>query len=155
MLIELPDLYIVIIDFVLWFIIHISVAYIATIIPVSSINTESWLFRERNWEKNGKIYETCFKIKKWKELLPDGSAIFKKGFRKKRMTSINKEFVNRFIIETCRAEAAHWVVILFSPVFFIWNYPWAGIIMILYAMLANIPCILAQRYNRIRFKRIL
>ena len=86
---------------------------------------------------------------------PNGAALFKKGFRKKRMTSLNKEYLDRFILEVCRAELAHWVVILSSPVFFICNYWWAGFIMIAYAFAANLPCILAQRYNRIRFRMIL
>jgi glycosyl-4,4'-diaponeurosporenoate acyltransferase len=43
---------------------------------------------------------------------------------------------------------------LFSPVFFVWNIWWVGIVMIVYAMLANMPCIMIQRYNRIRLKRV-
>ncbi len=155
MLIELPVLWIIIIDFVLWFIIHMSIAYLATILPDKYINVNSNWFQEKSWEKGGFFYEDYFHIKKWKELLPDGSALFKKGFRKKRMTSVNEEYFNKFILEVSRAEMAHWIVILFSPVFFIWNYWWAGLIMIVYAFIANLPCILAQRYNRIRFRRIL
>ena len=155
MLIVLPEIWIIIIDIVLWFIIHMSVAYIATILPLNNLNTNSWLLKERKWEKSGKIYEDIFQIKKWKELLPDGSALFKKGFRKKRMTSSYPEYLQKFIIETGRAEIVHWIVILFSPVFFIWNYPWAGWVMIAYAIIANLPCILAQRYNRIRLSRII
>lgn len=132
-----------------------SVAYIATILPLNNLNTNSWLLKERKWEKSGKIYEEIFQIKKWKELLPDGSALFKKGFRKKRMTSSNPEYLQKFIIETGRAEIVHWIVILFSPIFFIWNYPWAGWVMIVYAIIANMPCILSQRYNRARLKKLL
>ena len=155
MLIELPVLWIIIIDFVLWFIIHMSIAYLATILPDKYINVDSNWFQEKSWENGGLFYEEYFQIKKWKELLPDGSALFKKGFRKKRMTSVNEEYLNKFILEVSRAEMAHWIVILFSPVFFIWNYWWAGLFMIVYAFIANLPCILAQRYNRIRFRRIL
>lgn len=155
MLIVLPEIWIIIIDIILWFIIHMSVAYIATILPLNNLNINSWLLKERKWEKSGKIYEDIFQIKKWKELLPDGSALFKKGFRKKRMTSLNPEYLQKFIIETGRAEIVHWIVILFSPIFFIWNYPWAGWVMIVYAIIANMPCILAQRYNRARLKKLL
>lgn len=155
MLIELPEIWIVVIDFVLWFAIHMLVAYIGTALPARNINTASWLYKERSWEKDGKIYEDLFRIKAWKELLPDGAALFKKGFRKKRLTSHDRGYFERFIVEVCRAESVHWVVILFSPVFFIWNYWWAGIIMIIYAFLANLPCIIAQRYNRIRLRKIL
>jgi glycosyl-4,4'-diaponeurosporenoate acyltransferase len=155
MIIELPIIWTIIINILLWFIIHMSFAYIITVIPSSYINIKSWIYKNRNWELNGKMYEDTFKIKSWKGLLPDGAALFKKGFRKKRLVSSDKEYLKLFVLETCRAELAHWVVIIFSPVFFIWNPLWAGIIMIIYAFLANLPCIFAQRYNRFRFQRIL
>lgn len=153
MLFELTEFWMIIVNIVAWGIIHISVAYGATITPLKMINTNLWLFKKRNFEKNGKLYTKYFKIKKWKHLLPDGSAMFKSGFRKKHLKSTKIEYIDRFIIELCRAEITHWIVILFSPVFFLWNYEWVGYIMILYSLIANLPCILAQRYNRIRFIR--
>lgn len=155
MLIELPIIWTIIINILLWLAIHLTIAYIATILPSGLINVESPIYREWNWEKGGMIYEKYFRIRMWKELLPDGSALFKKGFRKKRMVTVSREYIEKFIIEVCRAEMAHWIVILCSPVFFIWNPLWAGIVMILYAIAANMPCILAQRYNRIRLRRLL
>jgi glycosyl-4,4'-diaponeurosporenoate acyltransferase len=155
MLIELSIIWTIIINIILWFVIQMSFAYIITIIPANFINTKSRIYQKLRFEKDGKIYENIFKIKSWKDSLPDGAALFKKGFRKKSMVSKDIEYLKRFVIETCRAELAHWLVILFSPVFFIWNPLWAGIIMILYAFLANLPCIIAQRYNRERFLRIL
>ncbi len=155
MLIELNVIWTIIINFFLWLVIHLSFAYIFTIIPVKRINTKSWIFKQMKWEQNGKIYEDVFHIKKWKGKLPDGAALFKNGFQKKSIASKEGAYFIQFYIETCRAELVHWIVILFSPVFFIWNPLWAGAIMIIYAILANLPCIIAQRYNRIRFKRIL
>jgi len=155
MLIELPIIWTIIINIMLWFIIHMSFAYIITIIPSSYINIKSWIYKNRNWEQNGRFYEKYFKIKSWKGMLPDGAALFKKGFRKKSLVSLDKEYLRQFVLETCRAEFVHWLVILFSPVFFIWNPVWAGIIMIIYALFANLPCIIAQRYNRLRFLRII
>lgn len=154
MLIEVSELLMIIINIVMWAIIHISVAYGATILPNKYININSWIYKKRSWEYDGKIYENIFKIKSWKHLLPDGSAMFKKGFRKKKLNNTDSEYITQFIIELCRAELTHWIVILFSPIFFIWNYEWVGYIMILYAIIANLPCILAQRYNRIRFKKV-
>ena len=132
-----------------------SFAYIITIIPSFYINVKSWIYKNRNWEQNGKIYEDIFKIKSWKGLLPDGAALFKKGFRKKSLVSSDENYLSQFVLETCRAEFVHWLVIIFSPVFFIWNPLWAGIVIIFYAFVANLPCIIAQRYNRERFQRIL
>lgn len=155
MLIELPDIWVAVINIVLWLVIHLSVAYLITLLPIDSINPFSFIFKERYWEKDGIIYESFFKVKKWKEYLPDGAALFKKGFKKKRLRANNIEYIERFILETSRAELVHCIVIIFSPIFFIWNVWWSGTIMIVYAILANLPCIIAQRYNRIRLKKLL
>jgi glycosyl-4,4'-diaponeurosporenoate acyltransferase len=40
------------------------------------------------------------------------------------------------------------------PIFFVWNPPWACWLMTVYALGANLPCILAQRYNRLAFERM-
>lgn len=155
MLFELPILWTILINIALWFIIHMSMAYIITMIPSNWINVNSIIFTEKKIEKNGKIYENHFKIKSWKELLPDGAALFDKGFKKKRLVSFEESYIRQFVLETCRGELAHWLVIAFSPIFFIWNPMWAGNVMIIYAILANLPCIITQRYNRIRFNKIL
>jgi glycosyl-4,4'-diaponeurosporenoate acyltransferase len=42
-----------------------------------------------------------------------------------------------------------------APVFFLWNPWWSDLIIVAYALTANLPCILAQRYNRARFQRLL
>jgi len=130
------------------------VSYIMSRQPLTSFNIESWLFRKRDWEKNGKFYEKLFRLKSWKRRLPDGAAIFKNGFEKKRLKGTNKDYLDSFIRETCRAELTHWIVFLFGPLFLFWNLWWVGIVMIVYATLANIPCVITQRYNRIRLQRI-
>jgi len=40
------------------------------------------------------------------------------------------------------------------PIFSIWNPLWAGWVMVIYAIAANLPCILAQCYNRSIVRRI-
>jgi len=154
MLIHLPTATNILIDFAAWLIIHIGVSYIMTRKPLTSFNDNSWLYRKRDWERNGKSYEKFFRLKSWKRKLPDGAAIFKSGFEKKHLKETNKDYLDTFIRETCRAELTHWIVFLFGPVFFVWNVWWVGIVMILYATMANIPCIITQRYNRIRLQRI-
>jgi hypothetical protein len=57
--------------------------------------------------------------------------------------------------ETGRAEYTHLFAMLPAPIFFIWNPWWGGIIMIIYAVIINVPCIIAQRYNRARLEVIL
>lgn len=152
MIFHLSGLLNIIIDVIAWLLIHVIVSLSIDMIPPGSFNPESWLFKERRWEKNGRIYE-ALRIKTWKRLLPDGAAISRNGFRKKHIVNLEPRYIRRFVAETCRAELIHWVIFLFSPFFLLWNEWWIGMIMIAYGFVVNVPCIITQRYNRIRFKR--
>ena len=37
-----------------------------------------------------------------------------------------------------------------GPVFLLWNPWWLGLLMFAYAVIANLPCLIVQRYNRAR-----
>lgn len=154
MLLHLPTLPTILLDIAAWLIIHMGVSYSMTHIPLRSFDTGFWLYKQRKWEKDGKIYVRIFRLRKWKKRLPDGAALLKKGFKKKHLKGLDDVYLDDFIRETCRAELTHWIMLLFSLVFFIWNPWWVGIVMIVYAILVNVPCIIIQRYNRIRLKRV-
>ena len=154
MLFHLPRLITVGVDIAAWLAIHIGVSYLATRTPLSSFNPDSWFFRRRRWERNGRLYSRFFVVKRWKKRLPDGAAAFKEGFEKRHLRDTSEEYFADFIRETCRAELTHWMVLLFGPVFLIWNIWWVGVIMVAYASAVNLPCIITQRYNRIRLRRM-
>jgi len=155
-LVYFPTFWTIILDFVAWFIIHIGVVVIMIRIPANHFDPNHWLFRRRKWEKGGNLYQDLFKIKKWKHHLPDGARVLGRlGFRKKQLNGRSLGYFQTFFIETCRAELTHWVFILFALFFFLWNPPWVGFFMIFYALAENIPFIMAQRYNRHRFRRLL
>jgi glycosyl-4,4'-diaponeurosporenoate acyltransferase len=155
MLIHLSTPITVAIDIAAWFIIHMGVSYFITKIPRSSFNKDSFICKQRHCEHNGSIYFRFLRINLWKKLLPDGAALFKEGFEKKKLKEFNKEYFSDFLQETCRAEITHWIVLLSGFLFFIWNLWWVGIVMVVYAIAANAPCIITQRYNRIRLRRVL
>jgi glycosyl-4,4'-diaponeurosporenoate acyltransferase len=155
-LIYLPTLWTIVIDFAAWFIIHIGVVAIMVRIPAKHFNPNQWLYRSRKWEGKENIYQEVFKIKKWKQYLPDGARVLGRlGFPKKQLNNTSAEYFGVFLMETCRAELTHWILILFAPFFFLWNRPEIGLFMIFYALLENVPFIIAQRYNRYRFRRLL
>ena len=155
-LIHLPTLWTIVIDFIAWFIIHLGVVAIMVRIPAKYFGPNHWLYRSRKWEKDGDIYQEVFGIKKWKPHLPDGAQVLGRlGFPKKQLNTKSAGYFEAFSIETCRAELTHWIIILFAPFFFLWNLPGVGLFMIFYALLENVPLIMAQRYNRYRFKRLL
>ena len=155
-IIHLPTSWTILVDFVIWFIIHMGVVYGVVRIPTHRFNPDGWLFRTRGWEKAGNLYQDCFKIKKWKQYLPDGAPLLgSRGFPKKKLQEKTPEFLRAFLQETCRAELTHWLTMLFAPFFFLWNPLWVGFFMIFYALTENLPLIMAQRYNRARLRRII
>jgi glycosyl-4,4'-diaponeurosporenoate acyltransferase len=124
-------------------------------VPMSFLEKDIWWFKIKNWESRGRIYKNIFKVKKWRNIVPDGGGLFKGGFPKRHLESNNPKYLKTFYNETKRAELTHWLTILPAPVFFLWNIWWVGIMMITYALIANIPCILLQRYNRARLSKII
>lgn len=154
-LIVLPTFWTIVIDFVAWFVIHLVVVAIMIRIPAGHFNPNHWLYRKRRWEWEGEIYQEGFKIKRWKQHLPDGARFLGRlGFPKRQLNGRNAGYFEAFLIETCRAELTHWIFILFAPFFFLWNPVWVGVFMIFYALVENLPFIIAQRYNRYRFGRL-
>jgi glycosyl-4,4'-diaponeurosporenoate acyltransferase len=155
MLFNLSHFWIIFLNIFIWVVIHLGISYFCSLMPLSFFSGEIRFFKTKRWESGGKIYQKFFKIKRWKKIIPDGGSIFKGGFPKKHLEDKNIKYLKTFFYETKRAELTHWLTILPSPIFFLWNIWWAGIIMIFYALLANIPCILLQRYNRARLEKII
>ena len=151
----LTTFYTIVLDFAAWFLIHIGLSVFTYKLSDSYFKTDKVIYVTREWEQNGLIYEKIFRVKKWKHLLPDGAAIFKKGFTKKNIVSKETKYFDKFILESRRAEFTHWLTIFSAVLFFFWNSFSIGLIMILYAFLSNLPCIISQRYNRSRLKKIL
>lgn len=137
-----------------WPLIHLSVASVALRLPADLFANDSWITVPRRWEREGSLYRDWLRIRRWKSLLPDGSS-WLGGFPKKRINSRDATYLGQFLLETRRAELAHWCMLLCLPLFFIGNPLWARLVMTGYALSANLPCILAQRYNRIALYRVI
>ena len=138
-----------------WPLIHLLVSKLAFRKSLSDFENPAWYMRGFAWEKQGKFYEQSLGVKKWKKRLPDGAKLLGHAFSKNSVKSRDPEYLNNFVLETRRGEWAHWVTICFAPIFFLWNPLWAKLVMVAYALLANFPCIIAQRYNRQVIERIL
>jgi glycosyl-4,4'-diaponeurosporenoate acyltransferase len=153
--IVLSPFWTILLNFFAWFVIQMGISYGVTQFNPQVFDSKGWLFKGRELEKNGKIYETLFKVKFWKDWLPDGASWFKGGFRKRKLASLDADYLKLFIIETRRGETAHWVAFLCSPIFFLWNEAWVGGLMIGVGAVLNLPCLMVQRYNRFRFESLL
>jgi glycosyl-4,4'-diaponeurosporenoate acyltransferase len=136
-----------------WPVVHLAIGFASVHLPSELFAHDSWLTAPRNWEDGGRLYRDWIGVRRWKSLLPDGAPWFG-GFAKKRLTARGTEYLHHFILETRRAETAHWCMLCCLPLFFLWNPPWACWVMTMYAVAANLPCILVQRYNRIALYRM-
>jgi glycosyl-4,4'-diaponeurosporenoate acyltransferase len=154
MIFHLSGPWVVVINIAVWLVIHLGVGMSTPRMRPSFFNPQSWLYRQRIWEGGGKTYKSALKVKKWKRLLPDGVGVFKGGLKKKHLENADAEYLERYILETCRAEFTHWVILLFALIFFVWNDWWIGLIMVTYGLATNMPCSIAQRYNRVRLQRM-
>jgi glycosyl-4,4'-diaponeurosporenoate acyltransferase len=151
----LSHFWIIFLDIFVWLVIHLGVSYLCSLIPISYFENDIRWYRSRSWEKDGMFYQRPLRIKSWRKVIPDGGAMFKRGFPKKNLENKNTGYLKTFLYETKRAELTHWLAILPAPVFFLWNIWWVGLIMIVYAFIANLPCIMLQRFNRARISRVL
>ena len=149
-LIKMSTGWILALDILTWFLFNFFFSLYTVKRDMGSFHPGSFLYRTRKWEGAGKFYKKYLLVKKWKSLLPDGAKFWKNGFEKKFVGMKDPVYLEQFIKETCRAELTHWMLILISPLFFLWNPVNAGLLIVLYALASNLPCIIAQRYNRPR-----
>lgn len=115
-------------------------------------NCNKYIYRIKYWEDNKELYVKRLGIKAWKDKLPQ--YVSKNGFSKKNLNDLSLKYIDRFILETCRAEWAHkncmWVAlfIIFVNEFFV------GSLFLLVVLTINLPYICIQRYNRIRLLKV-
>jgi glycosyl-4,4'-diaponeurosporenoate acyltransferase len=146
MLIELPVPATIALNVGGWAAIQLLCAWAFTRMPADRFGAP----RPFAWERNGRIYDRLFHPRKWKHLLPEGAAWFAGGITKSGLLSRDPATRRAFMRETWRGELCHWCAMAWTPVFFLWNPWWADLIIVAYALGANMPCILVQRYNRAR-----
>ena len=147
---HLSGFWLVLVNSVAWPVIHISIGYLSQRIPDRVLDHSLWLFRTRLWERHGAIYEEIFRVRKWKSLIPSGGTVFRGGFSLKRLVSHDQEYLRKWVLESCRAEVTHWICLPTVLLFFLWNPLLGDILNTIYVVVANVPCIIVQRYNRPR-----
>jgi glycosyl-4,4'-diaponeurosporenoate acyltransferase len=150
----LPIIFTIIIDILAWLLIQLSIAKLSLKIS-SKFLKEFKLFKVLKFEEEPSIYQTIFKIRYWKDKLPEGSKIVNAKTSKKQLDNSKQEYLNDFLIEINRGELAHWLQIIPAPLFFLFNLEWVGWLMIVYALAFNLPFIMIQRFNRARLIRVL
>jgi glycosyl-4,4'-diaponeurosporenoate acyltransferase len=149
--VQLPLWATLVVDVAAWAVIGVAVGYAMHRTPLGRLDHDTRLTRLRRWETGGRAYERIG-IRRWKDRLPELGGLFAGGVSKR--STGGRSRLERFAAETRRAEYTHWFVMAPAPLFVLWN-PWPlTLVMWTYALVANVPCLVIQRYNRARLTRI-
>jgi glycosyl-4,4'-diaponeurosporenoate acyltransferase len=132
----------------------VLVGYIANHFSDKWFEKDTFITRLRKFETQG-WFQKYLKVHIVKKYLPERGELFGTGTSKKSLPEGEKLGLEKFLIETRRAEYVHWIVI-FAWVFTLWFNPaWAVWTVAVLLVLGNLPFILTQRYNRLRLLRVL
>ncbi|MEO8107762.1 MAG: hypothetical protein ABI720_10645 [Actinomycetes bacterium] len=122
--------------------------------PDARFAADDVLTRARSFERGGRWYRDAVKIETWKTRLPEAGALFG-GFEKRTVGSGDPDVMRQFVVETRRAEHAHWAMAAGVVLTLLWNPWWAAPANAAVAAGSNLPCIAVQRYNRARLRRVI
>jgi glycosyl-4,4'-diaponeurosporenoate acyltransferase len=131
-----------------------TVGYLAQRTPARRFAGDDVVTRPRAFENSGRWYQQRLQIDRWKDRLPEAGAAFG-GFAKRSVGEGGTERLEAFVVETRRAEHAHWGMAAGVVLTLVWNPWWAAPANAAVAVGSNLPCIAIQRYNRARLVRTL
>lgn len=152
-MIELAPWALVIVNALAWVAWSFAVGWFSVRRPVLSLRTGP-LTRLRAWERGGRVYRRVLRVHRWKDRLPEAGALLG-GMSKRQLPRAEQGGLARFGQECLRAEQAHLVQMAALPVFAVWNPPIGMVVNAVYALGANLPCVIAVRYNRARVDALL
>lgn len=157
--VQLPAIWTIALFSVLWFLLHLAASEVCHRIDEKYLSVNNALFKTRIWEKEGKLYDRLLKARKWKKFLPEiylfKQRTLKETLYKKEPDTKKNELLEQYLLESCRAELSHWLAITPFWIFGFFAPPSVILYMLLYALAANVPCIIVQRYNRPRITKML
>ena len=137
--------------FTLW---HFSMFIACITVKKSLFDPSRPHYQAKEWEHGGRWYQDKLHIKRWKDFLPQHVA--RNGFSKEHLeNNPSIEYLDRFILETCRGEWDHSMNCLYAPVcLFINMFSGFGWLFALIALIGNLPFVAIQRYNRFRLQTV-
>ena len=145
----MPPALTIVVDVIAWGVFHTATGYAAYRLDDSRLSRDGWLLRQRRFE-TGRWYRRRLRINRWKDKVPEAGDLFRGGVSKRHLPAYDVAGLQLFVRETRRAELAHWWAMLCGPLFVLWNPPLAAVLLVGYGVVANLPFILIQRYNRFR-----
>lgn len=132
---------------------HCVVFFACVKLPKQTFDPSKNRYQAFRWEQNGRWYRTYLKIQLWKDSVPQ--YIGKDGFSKKHLTRVSPEYIDEFMLETCRGEWMHLKNCICVVVVIIVNSSWVmGLVFSGLIFLGNLPFVCIQRYNRFRLQTL-
>lgn len=152
---ELPDSAIVGLCISGWIGWSLLIGFIGYRLPLPLLETDTWLTRPYPWGEERRWYDRVLRIKFWKDRLPEAGDFFPGGFRKNCVGGRDTAAMARFLAETRRAEYVHIAIWPFWLVTMLWTPGWGVLINLIVGTVLNLPCLLVQRYNRLRLQHLI
>jgi glycosyl-4,4'-diaponeurosporenoate acyltransferase len=100
-------------------------------------------------------YERYWLIRLWKPWIPDAGHVLPGGIRKASLMGRDRAGLERLLAETRRAELVHWALWPAWLVTALWLPPRGVVLNLVFGTCFNLPCLLLQRYNRLRVGKLL
>ena len=151
----LPPAVTIVVDVLAWGVFHSVTGYAAYRLDGERLSRDGWLLRERRFETAGRWYRRWLRIHRWKDRVPDAGDLFRGGISKRHLPGYDLAGLQLFVRETRRAELAHWWAMCCGAAFVVGNPPLAAGLLVGYGVVANLPFILIQRYNRFRIQALI
>jgi glycosyl-4,4'-diaponeurosporenoate acyltransferase len=151
----MPPTLTIAVDVIAWGAFHAATGYAAYRLDESRLSRDGWLLRQRRFEAAGRWYRRRLRIDRWKDKVPEAGGFFRGGVSKRHLPAYDAAGLELFVRETRRAELAHWWAMACGLLFVLWNSPLAAALLIGYGVVANLPFIVIQRYNRFRIHALI
>ena len=152
MLSDQPLITTILVNILLGAVWHYATFFICIFKDTASFSPDKKMYQPHKWENGGKFYSDVLKINQWKDILPQH--IGKDGFSKNHLDDITVEYIDRFIMETCRGEWNHTMNCWFFVIIFLINSFFMALILTFFLFLGNLPFVFIQRYNRLRLQKL-
>ena len=133
----------------------VLIGWLAQRLPPAALERDNWLTAPRAWGERPADYERWLQIRRWKHRLPDAGTAFAGGVRKASLVGRDGQALRRLVAETRRAELVHLALWPFWIATALWLPPVGVLLNLLFATAFNLPCLLLQRFNRLRITALL
>ena len=139
----------------LWLGGSLVVGALANQLPLAWLSASAALVSPAVLASRLNAYQRFLKIRRWKHWIPDAGNALPGGITKASLARRDQPALLRLMAETRRAELVHWALWPLWLVTLLW-LPSPGVALnAVFATLFNLPCLLLQRYNRLRLQLLL